>query len=161
MRLLSSFSSLPLTKTPTMAFVLDNKEMVDGFFEDTRLLGIQAPLKDYAFCWQVNQLMGIDFRINNELEIQLKKKGRNYFFAVYEYAQPACCLMHYLYNNQHDGEYLLPEFKHLDFLWLLKDDYVANNFVDDLVYSLRSLTGVQLVVELTNEKIKNKEHLVF
>jgi len=144
-----------------MAFVLDNKEMVDGFFEETRLLGIQAPVKDYMFCWQVNQLMNIDFRINNELEIQLKKKGRNYFFAVYEYAQPSCCLMHYLYNNLHDGEYLLPEFKHLDFLWLLKDDCVSNEFVDDLVYSLRSINGVQLVMELTNEKIKNKEHLVF
>ena len=105
-----------------MKFSLDNKDLTDGFFEETRLLGIMAPIKDYMFCWQVNQLMGVDFRINNELEIQLKKKGRNYFFAVYEFAQPATCLMHYLYNNQHDGEYLLPEFRHLDFLWLLKDD---------------------------------------
>ena len=69
--------------------------------------------------------------------------------------------MHYLYNNYHDGEYLLPEFKHLDFLWLLKDDYVTDEFVGNLLYSLKSINGVQLVVELTNEKIKNKEHLVF
>ncbi|HVF97882.1 MAG TPA: IPExxxVDY family protein [Flavisolibacter sp.] len=144
-----------------MSHVLDNKEMVAGFFEDARLLGIQAHVKDYLFCWQINQLMGIDFRINNELEIQLKKKSRSYFFPVYEYAQPAACLMHYLYNNQHDGEYLLPEFKHLDFLWLLKDDCVGEEFVEDLMYSLRSINGVQLVLELTNEKIKNKEHLVF
>jgi hypothetical protein len=27
--------------------------------------------------------------------------------------------------------------------------------------SIRSITTVQLVLELTNEKIKNKEHLVF
>lgn len=144
-----------------MSHVLDNKEMVEGFFQDARLLGIQAHVKDYLFCWQINQLMGIDFRINNELEIQLKKKGRSYFFPVYEYAQPSACLMHYLYNNQHDGEYLLPEFKHLDFLWLLKDDLVPEEVVENLVYSLRSINGVQLVVELTNEKIKNKEHLVF
>ena len=144
-----------------MKLSLDNKDLTDGFFEETKLLGIMAPIKGYMFCWQVNQLMGVDFRINNELEIQLKKKGRNYFFAVYEYAQPATCLMHYLYNNQHDGEYLLPEFKHLDFLWLLKDDYVSDDFVSNLIYSLKSINGVQLVVELTNEKIKNKEHLVF
>lgn len=144
-----------------MSNVLDNTQMIEGFFEDARLVGIQAPTKDYNFCWQVNQLMGIDFRINNELEIPLKRKGRLYYFSVYEYAQPATCLMHYLYNNQHDGEYLLPELRHLDFLWLLKDDCVSNEFLSDLVYSLRSLTGVQLVVELTNEKIKNKEHLVF
>ena len=144
-----------------MSFVLDNKEMVDGFFEDARLLGIQAPVKDYNYCWQINQLMGIDFRITNVVEIPLKRKNRMYYFPVYEYAQPSTCLMHYLYNNQHDGEYLLPELRHLDFLWLLKDDYVPNEFLSDLVYSLRSLNGVQLVLELTNEKIKNKEHLVF
>lgn len=144
-----------------MKLTLDNKDLTDGFFEETRLLGIQVPIKNYSFCWQVNQLMGIDFRVNNELEIQLIKKGRKYFFAVYEYAQPATCLMHYLYNNHNDGEYLLPEFKHLDYLWLLKDDWVSNEFVDNLIDSLRSVHGVQLVTELTNEKIKNKEHLVF
>ncbi len=144
-----------------MKFTLDNKDLTDGFFEETRLLGIQAPVKDYLFCWQVNQLLSIDFRINNELEIQLKKKRRSYFFAVYEYSQPSTCLMHYLYNNQHDGEYLLPEFKHLDFLWLLKDDCVSQEFVDTLIYSLKSINGVQLVIELTTEKIRNKEHLVF
>ncbi|HVF97114.1 MAG TPA: IPExxxVDY family protein, partial [Flavisolibacter sp.] len=102
-----------------MKLTLDNKDLTDGFFEETRLIGIMAPVKDYLFCWQVNSLLGVDFRINNELEIQLRRKDRNYFFAVYEYSQPATCLMHYLYNNQNDGEYLLPELKHLDFLWLL------------------------------------------
>jgi hypothetical protein len=144
-----------------MKLTLDNKDLTDGFFEETRLLGIQAPIKGYMFCWQINSLMGVDFRISNVVEIELKRKGRMYYFPVYEYAQPATCLMHYLYKNQHDGEYLLPELKHLDFLWLLKDDYVPDEFVDNLVYSLKSINGVQLVVELTNEKIKNKEHLVF
>lgn len=144
-----------------MKLVLDTRDMMDGFFEETRLLGIMAPMKDYQLCWQLNSLLGIDFRINNELEIQLKKKERHYFFAVYEYAEPATCLKHYLYNNQHDGEYLLPEFRHLDFLWLLKDDFVSEEALQNLMQSIRTVNGVQLVIELTNEKIKNKEHLVF
>jgi hypothetical protein len=144
-----------------MKLVLDTKDLTDGFFEETKLLGIMAPIKNYQFCWQLNNLLGIDFRINHELEIQLKKKNRNYFFAVYEYPEPSTCLKHYLYNNQNDGEYLLPEFKHLDFLWLLKDDYVPDDALQNLVQSIRSVSGVQLVIELTNEKIKNREHLVF
>ena len=63
-----------------MKLILDTKDLTDGFFEETKLLGIMAPMKDYQFCWQLNNLLGIDFRINNELEIQLKKKDRNYFF---------------------------------------------------------------------------------
>jgi hypothetical protein len=144
-----------------MKLSLNNIDLTDGFFEETRLLGIMAPIKSYQFCWQLNNLLGIDFRINNEIEIQLAKKARNYFFAVYEYPEPTNCLVHYLYNNQFDGEYLLPEFRHLDFLWLLKGDTVTEEKLHDLIESVKSIPGVQLVVELTNEKIKNKEHLVF
>ena len=38
-------------------------------------------------------------------------------------------IKHYLYNNEDDGEYLLPEFKHLDFLWLIKDDIMHDDDV--------------------------------
>jgi hypothetical protein len=69
-------------------------------------------------------------------------------------------LEHYIYNNQFDGEYLLPEFKHLDFLWLLKGDTVSDEMLQEKMGNLRSLNGVQLVLELTYEKIKNKEHLI-
>lgn len=144
-----------------MKLSLNNIDLTDGFFEETRLLGIMAPIKSYQFCWQVNTRLGIDFRINNEIEIQLAKKTRNYFFAVYEYPEPTNCLAHYLYNNQFDGEYLLPEFKHLDFLWLLKGDAVTEEKLQELIQSLKEIPGVQLVAELTTEKIKNKEHLVF
>ncbi len=141
--------------------LLDNRELTNDFFEDTRLLGIMSPVKDYQFCWYLNSSMGLDFRINNDIEIQLTKKNRNYFFSVYEFCEPTGSLEHYVYNNQFDGEYLLPEFKHLDFLWLMKGDEVTDESLQQMILSIRTLSNVQLVVELTNEKIKNKEHLVF
>ena len=140
---------------------INNHDLAEAFFEDTRLLGIMAPMKDYLFCWQLNSLLGLDFRINHELEIGLKKKNRDYFFSIFEYHEPTGSLSHYLYNNEFEGEYLLPEFKHLDFLWLMKDDPVSDEELQQIISPVRSITGVQLVVELTNEKIKNKEHLVF
>lgn len=142
-------------------FTLNNKDLTDWFFEETHLLGIMAPIKDYQFCWNLNNLLGWDFRVNNEIEIQLKKKGRDYFFSVYEYKEPTGSLEHYIYNNQFDGEYLLPEFKHLDYLWLMKGDEVLPETLQQRTETLRSLSGIQLVVELTPDKIKNKEHLVF
>lgn len=142
-------------------FVLDTKEITDFFFEETRLLGVMASLKDYHFCWLLNNYLGVDFRVNPEIEIQLLKKNRNYFFSVYEYKEPTGSLEHYIYNNRFDGEYLLPEFKHLDFLWLMKGDMVTDEQVQQKTESLRQLQEVQLILELTLEKIKNKEHLVF
>lgn len=141
--------------------VLDTRGLTDGFFDDTRLLGIMAPVKDYQFCWHLNSVIGLDFRINNDLEIQLNKKKRNYFFTVYEYCEPTRFLAHYVYNNQFDGEYLLPEFRHLDFLWLMKGDEVSDGSLQETIQTIKTISSVQLVLELSNEKIKNKEHLVF
>ncbi len=145
----------------TQKLKIDNEELAEEFFEDSLMLGIVAPIKDYQFCWQLNRLLGLDFRINNDIEIQLTKKKRTYFFSIYEYAIPSISLAHYLYNNQYDGEYLLPEFKHLDFLWLIKGDPVAAEDLKILIQSIRTLPGVQLVTEMTNEKIKHKQHLIF
>lgn len=140
---------------------LNNHELAEEFFEDTRLLGIIAPVKDYQFCWHLNNMLGMDFRINHDIEIQLKRKTRDYFFTVFEYCEPTGSLAYYVYNNQFDGEYLLPEFKHFDFLWLMKGDTVSDDMLQQTINSIRAIQGVQLVAELTNEKVKNKEHLVF
>lgn len=144
-----------------MKLLLDAQDIMDSFFEETRMLGIMAPMKDYQLCWQLNNLLGIDFRINNEIEIQLTKKNRNYFFAVYKYGELNTSLVHYLYNNQFDGEYLLPEFKHLDFIWLLKGDVVTEISFQKLIESVRTIKGLQLILELAHEKLRHKEHLIF
>ncbi|MEO9144108.1 MAG: IPExxxVDY family protein [Ginsengibacter sp.] len=144
-----------------MKFRIDNDAMLGDFFENTRLLGIVASIEQYRFCWHLNRILNFDFRINNSLEIQLNKKTRSYFFSIYEYGELAGTIKHYIYNNEDDGEYLLPEFKHLDFLWLMKDDIMKDEEVSIFMNSIKTVPSVRLVVELTNEKIKNKQHLVF
>ncbi len=140
---------------------LDNRELTEMFFEDTRVLGIMSPVKDYQFCWHLNSATGLDFRINHELEIKVIRKKRNYFFSIYEFNEPTRFLSHYVYNNRFDGEYLLPEFKHLDFLWLMKGDEVCDESLQETVQAIRSIQNVQLVTELAVDKITNKENLVF
>ena len=92
-----------------MKLRIDNEAMFEDFFENTRLLGIVASMEQYRFCWHLNQILNFDFRINNAIEIHLNKKERNYFFSIYQYGQQAGTINHYLYNNEDDGEYLLPE----------------------------------------------------
>ena len=144
-----------------MRLKLDIDELANDFFDNARLLGIVAPLKGYQLCWQLNNQLRFDFRINNQIEIQLDKKKRKYFFYVYECPQSYCALTHYLYSNHFEGEYLLPEFRHLDFLWLLKGDTVDDAALSDLINGIKKVNGIQLVTELAHEKIKNKGHLIF
>ena len=63
-----------------MKLKIDNETLAQEFFEDSILLGIVAPVKDYQFSWQLNQVLGFDFRINNDFEIQLNKKRPQIFF---------------------------------------------------------------------------------
>jgi len=144
-----------------MKLRLDNDDLENDFFENARLLGIVAPLKGYQLCWQLNNQLRYDFRMNNQIEIQLAKRQRKYFFCVYQCCQSNSTLVHYLYNNHFDGEYLLPEFRHLDFLWLLKGDIVQDDMLTELMTTIKRISGIQLVTELTNEKIKHKGHLIF
>ena len=144
-----------------MKLRLNLDELANDFFDDAHLLGIVAPMKDYQLCWQLNQHFRFQFRLNNEIEIQLSKKGRQYFFAVYEYKEPNGSNCHYLYNNQFDGEYLLPEFKHLDYIWMIKGDGNVKDAIPEFSNLLRSVAGVQLVTEVTPDKIRNKAHLIF
>ncbi|BAV09663.1 hypothetical protein SAMN05421788_1011095 [Filimonas lacunae] len=144
-----------------MKLKLNIDELTDDFFTDTRLLGITATVKNYQFCWQLNHMLGYSFRLNPEIEIHLRRKERSYFFPVYQHEVKNSFLNHYLYHNHFDGEYLLPEFRHMDFLWLMKGDFVDEESCKQMVQTIKSISGVQMVAELTNEKIRNKGHLVF
>ena len=140
---------------------LNTDGIVDDFFTGTHLLGIMSLVKNYRFIWKVNSYTGFDLRLNAEAEIQLRRKGRNYFFQVYQFCQSECELEHLIYFNQFEGEYLLPEFKHLDFLWLIRSNITIEEEVLHLQTKLKSIESIQLVAELTNEKIKNKGNLIF
>lgn len=150
-----------MAEKTSIKLALNTQDLADEFFEETRLLGIMAPISNYRFCWLLNSALGLDFRDNLEIEIQLMRKNRQYHFSVYDYAEETGSLCHYIYDNSHDGEYLLPELKHFDFLWLMKGDYVNNEYLQQHIQFLRQINGIQLVSELTNEKIRNKENLIF
>ena len=139
---------------------LDIDDITDDFFTDTRLLGIVVSAKNYRFCWQVNSVLAFNFRLDADIEIELQKKGRKYFFPVYHYNEPPNSLHQYIYHNHYDGEFLLPEFRHIDFLWLMKGEPVEDEQCRQLIQSVKTIPGVQLVIELTNEQVKNKGNLV-
>lgn len=144
-----------------MKLRLDQDAVNNNFFDNTRLLGIMAPLKNYFFCWSLNNYLGTDFKLNTQNEIRLIKKRREYLFNIYQWNEPETHLSHYIYHNHNDGEYLLPEFRNMDFLWLMKGDNVGDEKCDWLKKTIKNISGVQLVTELTNEQIKNKGNMIF
>ena len=144
-----------------MRFKIDQNSATEEFFEDCHLIGIVATVKEYLFIWNINKLMGLNMRINNGNEIQLIKKKREYFFSIFEYKFKQVKLEYYVYCNKYDGEYLLPEFKHLDYLWLTRDDNLCDENTKGLVQAIRQLPNVQMVNSLSHTNLKNREFLIF
>jgi hypothetical protein len=138
---------------------LDDEMMSDSFFEGTRILGIASTLKNYQFCWHIEKSMNIDFHTAPDLQIPMEKNKRSYAFTVYEFLDPVKQQEHFLYSNKHDGEFLLPELQHLDFIWLIRDDFVDEERLVFLQQKIRDIPGVQLVTEVQHEKIKSKDNL--
>ncbi|RFS24025.1 IPExxxVDY family protein [Chitinophaga silvatica] len=140
---------------------LDNDQLVEDFFDNTHLLGIASTSNDYQVCWHINRQLHTAFRINNSIEITLAKKNRSYHFPIYEFHEPTNSVAHYFFNNHCQAEYLLPELKQVQFLWMIKGDYYQQSDVKKLLDELRLVPLVQLVSLLDIKEIKNKMNLIF
>jgi hypothetical protein len=143
-----------------MKLEIDNDELAEEFFFDATLYGIVAPIRQYQFCALLNANLGFNFKIKIDYEVKFVKKQRIYFFDVYEFNIDEINFVHYLYNNKNDGEYLLPEFKNVDFLWLAKGEPIDEKDANLLKNSIRTIKNVQLITEISTQKIKNKAHLI-
>lgn len=140
--------------------VIDNSQLAEEFFADVRLFGIQCPHEPHWLIWIINNQFLYDFRYQAGSEIEVKKKGRPFRYPIYQCMEPNLEVIHLIYANQYDGEYLLPELRHYDFIWLIKGE-LPNNEIPHLIFTeLKAIPQVQLVTELTPEKIINKTQLV-
>jgi hypothetical protein len=140
---------------------IDNDLLAEEFFEDARIMGIMAPIPDYRFCSLIRENIGFNFQMDIGSEIQLKRKKRDYFFSVFRYHEQNSPLEHVLYNNRYDGRYLLPECRHIDFVWMIRNlsptDAIA---VEELMHIIRDMKEVQLLAELSADKVKHKKNLI-
>jgi hypothetical protein len=140
--------------------IIDNDLIAEEYFADARLVGIQCALAPHQLAWHINRQFLYDFRYQAGSEIMVTKKGRPLRYSVYQYEETHLQITHLVYANQYDGEYLLPELKHFDYIWLLKGEHVTEQWIVLLLNELKTVEQVQMVMELSSEKIKNKTRLV-
>jgi hypothetical protein len=142
-----------------MRLTLDNDEMVEDFFDQTYCLGVVAPVRSYYFCWMINRYLGMDFRLCVEDDLEMKRSSRTYRFNLYHYRSDESH-EHYIYQNQYDGGFLMPEFKHLDFIWLIRMENYQRELIPDILESLKTIDPIQLVLQIPESQLKHPEHLI-
>ena len=144
-----------------MKLRITNDDLADEFFSDVQLIGIVSTLRGYKFCWTLNHHLSIDFRLHPDMEVQLEKRRLLYYFNIYSFVDTDVNVSYLLYENESKGEYLVPEFKNLDYLWLIRSeekDMVETK--EKLLEKLRKLDIIQMATYIQVENIKSRENLI-
>lgn len=139
---------------------INNSLLAQEYFEDASLIGIQCPLEPHRMVWQINNRCQYNFEYQPASDINLTKKGSSFSYPVFMCQELRFAMQHIIYTNQQRGEYLLPELRHFDFIWMLKTDRPIFNLVSLLVEELKTIEKVQVAIQVDAEKIIRKKHLV-
>lgn len=140
--------------------IIDNDQIAEEYFADARLFGIQCPLEPHRFAWLINRQFLYNFRYQAGAEIEVTKKGRTFRYCIFQCKEPQLEVMHFIYANHFDGEYLLSELRYFDYLWLMKGELPDEALPNLILNELKNIDHIQLVTELMKDKIVNKTQLV-
>lgn len=158
-----------------------HKINIDDFDDsDYKVIAIHSGLEDFRIAYFINKILNTRLSISPE-QVELKVENTYALFNHYSYTdfdhdvlwnlipnkthfQSVIKESSSLFNEQDTAFrsyiYLLPELKSVDFL--LKIDDIDEAFDIDLVIDkIKTLRFVSLVYELQQNKIKNKNNLIF
>jgi hypothetical protein len=127
---------------------------------DFLLIGISSHAKIYRLCWSLNQAMRLQLVNTNEpIELVDKRKKITLAFDVYNYFDEETRINFYVMPNKSANGFLLPEYKHIDYLMMLKENILINT--DDVIAKLRLSDQVLTAFEINTEEVKSIENLLF
>lgn len=170
-----------------MAFgSIDTSEMTRNFFRDAAFAGIASPLPVYRFCWLLNTRLEMDFRNMPEYTIEMGVgKGNKlkrvtaapapglfadasteppaasrFYFPTFIFEPPASATRHIIYTLKQDNQFLVPELKHLDFLWKVEASD-AEHLLHLLLPAVQQMRDVQAARLISHDSLlKSAENLL-
>jgi hypothetical protein len=136
--------------------VLDNALLEEEFFEDIALIGIVSALDFHTFIWTINSYLNTSFARNHASEINLQ----DVFFPVFSFEENLALVEHYIFCNRNKTNFLLPEAKNVDYIWMIKTTFNKTNCIAKYLQHLPSIQAVNYCFEIAPNSIKNKQHLI-
>lgn len=128
---------------------------------DFVLMAISSPLKDYRLCHFINKNTGLRLGKTADHEVWAVHAEAPSYFSKYAYLSEESETEFYLIANRgYEGGWLIPEMRQTDFFLIIK------NFIDDddlqaLDEQINAIADVLVAGEISPEKLKSKENLIF
>lgn len=140
-------------------WVLDSNEMHESFFRDTVLIGIVCAYPSYRFCALMNSCFDLRLARDGESDVCVKSQNNSNYFALYRYHAPMTSNEFSLYELKREKQFLLPELKQLDYLFMMKGP-TAEDDADKYTEALRTIPDIQLAQLIDMERLKNVDYLM-
>lgn len=159
-------------------YLLNTSFVEEDFFSDSRLLAIGSALQGHQLCWWFNNLFGLNFVREPEMDICIQegkimsKRGGSLFaslpeeekkeqvyFPVYRHELAYFDASVYLYGNRKESKNLVQELKNVDYLLLIQyASYIEPEH--DLAFNMGAVPGVSWMRDIEIDNLKSKRNLI-
>ena len=127
-------------------------ECVEEF--DFAVLAINSHIKAHKLCWNINNLMKLNFEKKNDHNI----KG-DLWFSRYAYISDEGIGYDLLANHSKKG-YLVPTQKSINYFLIVKNDYWDKD-KSNFMSKLRNIPDVLLAFEIDTANLKHIDRFIF
>lgn len=136
--------------------VLDQAYLEEEFFENSLMLGLVCPLASYKFIWQLQTSLNFDFRRNHDFDVAVNECH----FPIYYLQETDKMIEHFIFANRRQGNYLIPELKNIDYVWLLKGNNALMPYRAQIVDKLKLISSIDSCFHVPIESLKSKHLLI-
>ena len=140
------------------------KLVLDYSEEEFLLYGIISDVKEYKLAWQLNKLMGVNFIMQEELELDFKRDKKlfiSFYLSKHEFYK-----VKLIKNKAEDSEgiksaFILPEHKNFDYLLLVEGEDFNSFEEEKKLEKAKEASFVQYISEINIENLKSLDNLMF
>ncbi|MGV3761708.1 IPExxxVDY family protein [Parapedobacter sp.] len=128
---------------------------------DFVLVAITSSLRDYRLCHFINKATGLKLCKMADYEIGMPPPVGRACFSRYADVDEVNETEYYLLANKGlDGGILVPEMRHSDYFLLIKH-FIDDDDLTELLDHIVAIADVVAASEISPEKLKSKENLIF
>ena len=137
---------------------MSKKTLFTDFDYDFNLIGISAYSKDYRLCWELNRLLNVDLKKEEDI-ILTSKKGDKMEFSMYFHQNTLTEKDLRLVKNKKEGRIIIPEQPKADYFLILYDFDTYE--IKEIIEKLKKINVVLTAFQVEISTLKSKQNLLF
>ncbi len=105
-------------------------------------------------------MMSFDLKRMNDIEIVNRKKHKTAIFNLYRYENDLDKWLVHFVSNKHQGEFLIPDLKQVDFFLVIRGG-IDEQRKENILLSLKNIPVCQMILNVEYASLKAPENLIF